>query len=54
VLQLDSVGSADLAIPLNFALVGVQRNYQYWFRDPQHPDGTGAGLTDAVEVHYCY
>ena len=26
---------------------------QYWFRDPAHPDGTGAGLSDAVEFELC-
>lgn len=25
---------------------------QFWFRDPLQPDGTGAGLTDAVELRW--
>mgnify|MGYP006908357135 CR=1 FL=1 len=26
---------------------------QLWARDPAHPDGTGVGLTDAVEFELC-
>ncbi len=33
-------------------MVGVQRNYQLWFRDPNHPDGTGVGLSSAVDVTF--
>lgn len=27
---------------------------QYWFRDPQHPDGTGTALSDAVAFTVCF
>ena len=30
-------------------MVGSQVNAQFWFRDPTNPDGTGSGLTNAVE-----
>jgi len=30
-------------------MVGDRINAQYYYRDPQHSDGTGYGLTDAVE-----
>ena len=33
--------------------VGTQVNVQYWSRDPMHADGTGVGLTDAVEFTIC-
>jgi len=26
---------------------------QYWFRDPTHPDGSGAGLSDALAFELC-
>lgn len=32
---------------------GVTYSYQAWVRDPQNPDGTGTGLSDAVEVFVC-
>jgi hypothetical protein len=51
---LDAAGAAEVRIPLDPGLVGMQRNYQFLFRDPEHPDGTGWGLTDAVEVHFCF
>ena len=30
-------------------MVGDQVNAQYFYRDPMHPDGTGYGLTEAIE-----
>ena len=26
---------------------------QWYYRDPAHPDGTGAGLSDAIEYAIC-
>jgi hypothetical protein len=34
-------------------LVGQTRWYQWWYRDPTHPDGTGVALSDGLEVTYC-
>ena len=34
-------------------VAGATVNAQYWTRDPNHPDGTGVGLTDAVELDIC-
>ena len=35
-------------------LVAGDRLYaQYWYRDPGHADGTGAGLTDALDFTLC-
>ena len=31
-------------------MVGTERYYQLWYRDPQHPDGTGVGLSSALRV----
>jgi hypothetical protein len=32
---------------------GISVFAQYWFRDPAHPDGTGAGLSDALQFMIC-
>lgn len=32
---------------------GVPVFAQYWYRDPQHPDGTGIGLTNAIQATIC-
>jgi hypothetical protein len=32
---------------------GTTRYYQFWFRDPFHPDGTNVGLSAALEVKFC-
>jgi hypothetical protein len=47
---LDASGSATYVLSVGPGLVGRQRNYQFFFRDPPHPDGSGAGMTGAVEV----
>ena len=36
-----------------FLVPGRIVNAQYWTRDPAHPDGTGAGLTDGLELQVC-
>jgi hypothetical protein len=50
---LDGAGAASLALSITPAMVGTTLDYQLWFRDPAHPDGTGVGLTNAVEVPFC-
>ena len=32
---------------------GVTLNGQFWSRDPDHPDGTGVHLTEAIEAPIC-
>ena len=44
--------SAEAPLDPNLA-PGDTVNAQYWFRDPPHPDGTGAGLSDALEFGLC-
>ena len=53
VVTLDGSGAASIPVPLASAWVGQTRDFQFWFRDPTHPDGTGVGLTNAVEVVFC-
>jgi hypothetical protein len=50
---LDANGEAVIPLEIEPEAVGETRNYQFWFRDPPHPDGTGSGLTNAVEVPLC-
>jgi hypothetical protein len=49
----DANGYVELPIAIDAAMIGEQRNYQFWFRDPLHPDGTGVGLSNAVEIVFC-
>jgi len=53
-VTLDGGGAASIPVPLPPAWVGLTRDFQFWFRDPAHPDGTGVGLTNAVEVVFCH
>jgi len=34
-------------------VAGSSMNGQFWFRDPSQPDGTGVGLSDAIELAFC-
>jgi len=45
-------GGAQVAIPVPPALVGHYDQFGFWFRDPGHPDGTGAGLSNGLQVLY--
>lgn len=53
VLQTDSAGAASWSVDVPAELAGTSRWYQFWFRDPAHPDGTGAGLSDGLRVDFC-
>lgn len=53
-ITLDASGAGSIPVPLDSSMAGETRNYQFWFRDPAHPDGTGVGLSNAVEVPICY
>lgn len=49
----DAQGAVTLPIAIDASMIGEQRNYQFWFRDPTHPDGTNVGLSNAVEIIFC-
>lgn len=53
VVQLDANGALDVHVDIDAAMIGTTRFYQFWFRDPPHPDGTTVGLTNGVEVTFC-
>ncbi len=50
---LDSAGSYTSSFNVDSSLVGTSRCFQMWFRDNKHPDGTGVGISSAVEVFFC-
>jgi hypothetical protein len=52
-VTLDAAGAASIPVPMSPAWAGQARNFQFWFRDPTHPDGTGVGLSNAVEIVFC-
>ena len=43
-------GSGSFPIPITAPMVGTTRFYQGYLRDPLHPDGTGAGVSDGLRV----
>jgi hypothetical protein len=49
---LDASGATSYSLGLPPSLLGVTRDFQFWFRDPQQLDGTGAGLSDALQVRF--
>jgi hypothetical protein len=53
VAALDANGAASTALSLSAGLIGQTRYYQWWLRDPQHPDGTRVALSNALAVTYC-
>lgn len=40
----------SVPVPVDPTMVGKDRYYQLWYRDPQHADGTGVGLSSALRV----
>lgn len=46
-------GTASVPIPIDLSMVGITRYFQYWHRDPTHPDLTGAEVSSALKVPFC-
>lgn len=49
---LGASGATGYAVPILPQKVGHHEHFGFWFRDPQHPDGSGTGLSDALRVLY--
>jgi hypothetical protein len=49
----DAGGAADFAFPLASISPGDVVYAQHWGRDPQHPDGFGASLSNALLIDVC-
>jgi hypothetical protein len=52
-VTLGPAGEAEVAVPIDPAMVGTRRYYQFWYRDGAHPGGTGVGISDGLEVLFC-
>ena len=50
--QFDAFGYHAVPVPIDITAIGERRAYQCWFRDPAHPDLTGVGLSDALDVTF--
>ncbi len=48
-----STGAGVAPITLLPHMIGTTRWYQIFYRDPPAADGTGAGLSDGLEVRFC-
>lgn len=53
IFTLDGAGATSRPIPIDVSMLGETRFFQFWFRDPPHPDGTTVGLSDGLEVTFC-
>lgn len=51
-VHADAQGSVSIPIAIDAAMPGTVRRYQFWQRDPLHPDGTQACLSNALEVSF--
>ncbi len=50
IFQFDGSGFHSMPVTISNGDIGATRYYQFWFRDPMHPDGTGIGLSNALRV----
>jgi photosystem II stability/assembly factor-like uncharacterized protein len=50
---LDGAGALSYTIDVNTSMSDSLHWYQLWYRDPANSDGTGVGLSDALEVRFC-
>jgi hypothetical protein len=45
-------GTTQVPIPVTSGLIGQCDHFGFWFRDPGHPDGTGVGLSNGLQVRF--
>jgi hypothetical protein len=53
IFQTDALGFASAVLPVPAGSSGTDRYFQAWYRDTAQTDGTGAGLTDGLQIRYC-
>lgn len=49
-IAIDASGAAEIDVPISIADFGRPMYLQYWFRDGQHIDGQGTGLSDGLQA----
>jgi hypothetical protein len=49
--QTNANAAASVSIPVDASMIGAQRRYQWWFRDPQDP--FTVGLSGGLLVNFC-
>jgi hypothetical protein len=49
----DDLGNGSRSVPLRPDMIGKPRWFQVYYRDAAHPDGTGFGMSDGLEVTFC-
>jgi hypothetical protein len=52
VIQTDASGSASVAFPVDASMLGTERRFQWWFRDPEEYFFR-VGLSDGLLVRIC-
>ncbi len=50
---LNGSGFVSVSYPIDVTDIGTTRYFQVWYRDPQHWDGTGVGLSSGMRVTFC-
>ncbi len=53
VVSLNILGNVDVPYTVLPGASGTTRYFQFWYRDPSHPDGTGVGLSNGLAVTFC-
>ena len=50
---MDGLGGGLQPVTITPSMVGTTRWYQLFYRDAAHPDGTGWGMSNGIEVRFC-
>jgi hypothetical protein len=53
VFQTDALGFGSALLPVPAGSSGTDRYFQAWYRDTAQTDGTGAGLSNGLQVRFC-
>lgn len=53
VFVIDSFGYAGVQLPVPVGSSGSDKFFQAWYRDVAALDGTGAGLSNGLQIRYC-
>ncbi|MCE9593869.1 MAG: hypothetical protein K8S98_06730 [Planctomycetes bacterium] len=51
-VHANAQGQVTISVAIAATMPGTVRRYQFWQRDPLHPDGTQACLSNALEVSF--